>query len=192
MENIYPSLKSIEIGEELEEFYRIKKNFLIFTEAGKPVYTRYGDEMVMAPFFATMSAIIPKLSSYFWNNQQNAREQVNRVRWIESENFCVAILKKGNFYYICLTNYKPSKYLDDDNSRKPLKYLRVRESSNLIRKQLEYLHCQFVSLMTSGVNAQLTKRPNLDIKTSIAGLETTLDMMCEIGVKSPSVFLEAF
>lgn len=46
--------------------------------------------------------------------------------------------------------------------------------------------------MTSGVNAQLTKRPNLDIKTSIAGLETTLDMMCEIGVRSPSVFLEAF
>lgn len=73
-DNIYPLLRSIEIGEELEEFYRIKKNFLIFTEAGKPVYTRYGDEMVMAPFFATMSAIIPKLQSYFWNNQLNAKE----------------------------------------------------------------------------------------------------------------------
>lgn len=46
--------------------------------------------------------------------------------------------------------------------------------------------------MTSSVNAQLTKRPSLDIKTSIAGLERTLDMMCEIGVKSPSIFLEAF
>ena len=46
--------------------------------------------------------------------------------------------------------------------------------------------------MTSSVNAQLTKRPNLDIKTTIAGLERTLDMMCEMGVKSPAVFLEAF
>lgn len=74
MDNIYPQIKSIEIGEELEEFYKIRKNFLIFTEAGKPVYTRFGDEMVMAPFFATMSAIIPKLQSYFWNNNQNAKE----------------------------------------------------------------------------------------------------------------------
>ncbi len=46
--------------------------------------------------------------------------------------------------------------------------------------------------MTSTVNAQLSKRPNLDIKTTIAGLERTLDMMCEISTKSPSVFLEAY
>ena len=46
--------------------------------------------------------------------------------------------------------------------------------------------------MTSSVNAQLSKRPNLDIKTTIAGLERTLDMMCEVSVKSPSVFLEAY
>ena len=35
------------------------------SEAGKPIYTRYGDEEVLSPFFATMSAIIPKLQSYF-------------------------------------------------------------------------------------------------------------------------------
>jgi hypothetical protein len=46
--------------------------------------------------------------------------------------------------------------------------------------------------MTSSVNNQLSKRPNLDIKTTIAGLERTLDMMCELSTKSPSVFLEAF
>jgi hypothetical protein len=43
-ENLYPELKDIEISEELTEFYTIRKHFLIFTEAGKPVYTRYGDE----------------------------------------------------------------------------------------------------------------------------------------------------
>ncbi len=51
---------------------------------------------------------------------------------------------------------------------------------------------QFISLITSTVNTQLSKRPNLDIKTTIAGLERTLDMMCEISAKTPSVFLEAF
>mmetsp|Transcript_13749 Transcript_13749/g.9914 ORF Transcript_13749/g.9914 Transcript_13749/m.9914 type:complete len:90 (+) Transcript_13749:557-826(+) len=46
--------------------------------------------------------------------------------------------------------------------------------------------------MTSTVNQQLSKRPNLDIKTTIAGLERTLDMMCEVSTKSPSVILEAY
>jgi hypothetical protein len=46
--------------------------------------------------------------------------------------------------------------------------------------------------VTANVNAQLAKKPNLDIKTSITGLERTMDMMCEVSVKSPSVFLEAF
>lgn len=51
---------------------------------------------------------------------------------------------------------------------------------------------QFVSLVTSNVNEQLTKKPNLDIKTTIVGLERTIDMMCDIGAKSPSIFLQAF
>ena len=55
-----------------------------------------------------------------------------------------------------------------------------KESSTYIRKQIEYLHLQFVSLVTGNVNAQLAKKPNLDIKTSITGLERTMDMMCEV------------
>jgi hypothetical protein len=43
-ENLYPPIKDIEIDEEMTEFYLIKRHYLIFTEAGKPVYTRYGDE----------------------------------------------------------------------------------------------------------------------------------------------------
>jgi hypothetical protein len=35
-------------------------------------------------------------------------------------------------------------------------------------------------------------RPNLDIKSNIVGLEKTLDMMCEVTQKSPSLFLQAF
>lgn len=71
----------------MTQFYKIRKHYLIFTEAGKPVYTRYGDEMVLAPFFATMSAIIPKIQTYFVSNQASAKEHQNRVKWISSDNF---------------------------------------------------------------------------------------------------------
>ena len=43
-DNLYPSIKDIDIGNEMEEFYIIKRHYLMFTEAGKPVYTRFGDE----------------------------------------------------------------------------------------------------------------------------------------------------
>ena len=35
------------------------------SEAGKPIYTRYGDEEVLAPFFATISAIMHKMSCFY-------------------------------------------------------------------------------------------------------------------------------
>ena len=60
-DNLYPLMKDIDIGDEMEEFYLIKRHYLIFTEAGKPVYTRYGDEQVIAPYFASMSTVIPKI-----------------------------------------------------------------------------------------------------------------------------------
>ena len=156
-DNLYPSIKDIEIGDEMEEFYLIKRHYLIFTEAGKPVYTRFGDEQVLAPYFASMSAIIPKVQSFFWDNERNAKEQKNRLRWFEAENFNCAVLKKGNFYYICMINSRDGvQYLDEPPqtklSRKVLRRSNIKPSSTFIRMQLEYLHLQFVSLMTQTVN----------------------------------------
>ena len=70
--------------------------------------------------------------------------------------------------------------------------LPVKEQASYVRKQLEYLHIQFISLMTSSVINILQMRPNLDIKSNIVGLEKTLDMMCEVTSNSPTCFLQAF
>ena len=35
------------------------------TDAGKPVYSRYGDEEILSPFFATISSVIHKVQSFF-------------------------------------------------------------------------------------------------------------------------------
>jgi hypothetical protein len=55
----------VTIDDELTEFFKIRKHFLIMSEAGKPIYSRYGDEEVLSPFFATISAIIHKMQSFF-------------------------------------------------------------------------------------------------------------------------------
>lgn len=74
------------------------------SEAGKPIYSRYGDEEVLAPFFATVSAIIHKVMSYFAS--ANEREQSNRLRRIASGVFDAVFMRKGNLIYICLINNK--------------------------------------------------------------------------------------
>jgi hypothetical protein len=70
---VTPKIPRLEVSESLDELPRIRKHYLVFTEAGKPVYTRHGDEMNLAPFFATISAIFPKIQSYYWSTEQDAR-----------------------------------------------------------------------------------------------------------------------
>ena len=51
---------------------KIRKHYFILTEAGKPVYSRFGDEIELAPFFATLSAVVPKVQSFFWDSEKDA------------------------------------------------------------------------------------------------------------------------
>ena len=88
----------------MEEFYQIRKHFLIFSEAGKPIYTRYGDEMALAPFFATMSAVMPKIQSYFWDPNKHASQNKNEIHQLIADGFLVTFLRKGSLIYICLVN----------------------------------------------------------------------------------------
>lgn len=44
MGGFVPHAEDINISENLREFYQIRKHYLILTDAGKPVYSRYGDE----------------------------------------------------------------------------------------------------------------------------------------------------
>jgi hypothetical protein len=102
---IYPTLQGeVTIDEELTEFYQVRKHYLIMSEAGKPIYSRYGDEEVLAPFFATVSAILHKVMSYFVLVAE--REQSNRLRRISSGAFDALFMRKGNLIYICLINNK--------------------------------------------------------------------------------------
>lgn len=100
------------IDDELTEFYRIRKHFLIMSEAGKPIYSRYGDEEVLSPFFATVSAIIHKIQSYYVIVAE--REQSNKVRWMSSNRFDCAYMRKGNLIYICILTNKATLKSGDE------------------------------------------------------------------------------
>lgn len=82
------------------------------------------------------------------------------------------MLIKSQICYVAITKYK--------------------ENTSYLRSQLEYLHLQVISLITSQILETLKDRPNLDIRNSVAGLEKPLHMMSEMVKRSPACFLNAF
>ena len=122
---ITPSIQPIEISESLHEMYRIRKHYLIFTDAGKPVYTRYGDENSLAPFFATLSAVVPKIQNYFWDHTHDASKNNNQLHVISSKQFKCHMLRKGSLIYMCLINLHLRSgnggddefFIDDENNQ---------------------------------------------------------------------------
>jgi hypothetical protein len=46
---------------DLNNFFKQRRHFFIMTDGGKPVYSRYGDEMENNGILATFSAIMTKL-----------------------------------------------------------------------------------------------------------------------------------
>lgn len=173
MGGVSPKIDDIEITENLDEFYRIRKHFIVLTDAGKPVYTRYGDEMTLAPFIATISAIIPKIQSYFWDNNTDARQNTNKLRTIVSDRYKCYLLQKGGLIYICMVSMHErcsigGYFLDDlvhqpDLQQKPSKHIleedlrpsALKETNAYVNLQLEYLHLQLISVITQASVRQL-------------------------------------
>lgn len=103
---IYPKTQdkdAIEISEgNMNQFNDYQKHFIIMTEAGTVIYSRFGDEKVLSKVFAGVLSMVKKIQTFF--SQVAPGEQSNRVRWITSGRFSCAILKKGSLIYLCLVN----------------------------------------------------------------------------------------
>lgn len=51
-------------GMNLKEFFKQDKHYFIMTEGGKPIYSRYGDEIKNSEIMATFSAIMTKFTVF--------------------------------------------------------------------------------------------------------------------------------
>lgn len=140
---------------------------MIITNAGKPVFTMNGDIYNLSPIFATLYAIVSKAQTFQFNeesiefiNPHSDFDKMNpddlveddessnaRVRAIMShcDNYKFTFLTKGNcLIYIAL-------------SRQP------SESVSFLRKQLEMLHLQVISISTKQVMKMLIENPSFDL-----------------------------
>jgi hypothetical protein len=108
-----PIIKSyIEESPESEDedkrnaYFNHNKQFLIITIAGKPIYTRYGEEGGASAVCASLAAIIPKLNNLY--NDQQHHSSLNEIRYIKNKSMTTVILINQNLVYIGLTKSEHS------------------------------------------------------------------------------------
>ena len=142
-----------------EEFFTKKRHFLIMTDGGKPVYSRYGDEVENNSIFATMSAMITKFTIF--NSTESFKEELNVI---SNKKNKIVFIKKGQLIYIAL-----SKKIDDTVS--------------LLHSQLEFLYNQLMSILTSGLYEKLEENPS-KVSSAMEGTEHLFEQMIQYSSNS--------
>ena len=148
---------------KFEEFFIKKRHYLIMSDGGKPVYSRYGDPIENNSIFATLSAMITKFTIF--NSNESDKEFLNVIT---NEKNKIAFLKKGQLIFIALS--------------------KKNDSTSLLFSQLEYLYNQLMSILTSSFYSKLEDNPSKCLST-MSGTENLFEQMIQYTSKSfPSLF----
>eukprot|EP01095_Lingulamoeba_sp_RSL-Kostka_P017571 TRINITY_DN9234_c0_g1_i1.p1 TRINITY_DN9234_c0_g1~~TRINITY_DN9234_c0_g1_i1.p1 ORF type:complete len:411 (+),score=83.48 TRINITY_DN9234_c0_g1_i1:123-1355(+) len=125
-----------------------KKHVFIFSSAGKPIYSRYGDESTLAGFTGVLQVMI----SFIRDNEHD------NLRAMIAGKHKIVFLVKGPIYLVCIS--------------------KTNEPVELLLKQLEYMHSQVLYVLTaSGVNKIFDSRAQADIRPLLSGTEKFLDSL---------------
>ena len=148
---------------KFEEFFIKKRHYLIMSDGGKPVYSRYGDPIENNSIFATLSAMITKYTIF--NTNDNEKENLNVITNNKNK---IVFLKKGQLIFIALS--------------------KKNDCTSLLFSQLEYLYYQLMSILTISFYSKLEDNPSKCLST-MGGTENLFEQMIQYTSKSfPALF----
>ena len=148
---------------KFEEFFVKKRHYLIMSDGGKPVYSRYGDPIENNSIFATLSAMITKFTIF--NSNDNDKENLNVITNNKNK---IVFLKKGQLIFIALS--------------------KKNDCASLLFSQLEYLYYQLMSILTISFYSKLEDNPSKCLST-MGGTENLFEQMIQYTSKSfPALF----
>lgn len=150
------------------EFSLHKRQVFIFTPAGKPLYSRFGDEIKLSSIFASLSAIIRKFAMFFTTDGKSSQMKV-----ISQKERKIILLYCDNLCYVCVTK-------------------NTADSNFLIQNMMEFLNIQVISLITNVVNKMLGSKENYDPRSLLGGTNNSLGNCIKNGLNSPGIFLNSF
>ena len=141
------------------------KHFLVFTQAGKPVYSRYGDTASLAGFTASLAA----LCAFTVDTAGSGRGE--HLRSFRSATHLFVFLHRGQLTLVCISS--------------------TAEPEAVLRRQLHLLHSLVVCVLTSGVDKTLAKSPKFDPRTLLGGTERVFSRLVRSFTWDPSTWTAA-
>ena len=99
-----------------------KRHFFILSDAGKPIFSRYGDEDTLAPFMGVVSAVI----SFVKDDQ-------DQIRRVVAGDHSIVFLMKGALYMVCATRMGE----DEEIIRRQLTFVYLQLLMFLTRKSID-------------------------------------------------------
>jgi hypothetical protein len=139
------------------------KNIFVLSWAGRPIFTRYGDDSKLAGFMGVISALIS-------NVQHQKTPDLIKSIICGKMKFVFSI--KGPLYFVAV-------------SRKD------GESVEKLLEQLDYLNLQILSVLTGGFLKLLESRPTYDLRKLISGTENLMHAMINDFGKDPCYMFNA-
>lgn len=149
--------------DELVQKWKLKrKHYLILSSAGKPIYTRHGDNGMISDFIGIIQTII----SFF-------AESNNQLRSFSSEGSKIVVLSKGPLHFVAISRLIES----DAQIRTQLEALYMQILSTLTLPALTHL---------------FSVRPSTDLSRPLQGTEVLLSSLADSFTRgSPSTLLSA-
>jgi hypothetical protein len=127
---------------EEENWRRRRKHVFILSSAGKPVFSRYGDESDFSELFGILQVLMSMAQS------SGANETLRRVT--AGPEFVIHFHTVGELSYVMVS--------------------RTEESTKSCVRQLRLLHLQMLSVLPT-VNAVLTKSPGYDVRRMFSNVD---------------------
>ena len=138
---------------KLEDFFSKNRHFLIMTDGGKPVYSRYGDAVENNSIFATISAMITKFTIF--NSNESYKEEINVISNNKNK---IVFLKKGQLIFIALT--------------------KKNDCVSILQSQLEMIYSQLMSILTIRFYEKLEDNPSKCL-TAMSGTENLFEQIIQ-------------
>jgi len=139
-----------------------RKHFFVLSSAGKPIYSRYGDDSVISGYMGVIQTII----SFFEDTGDTLRSFATRTHRF-------VVIKEGPLYLVAISSLGES----ESQLRTQLDFLYAQILS---------------TLTLSSLNRAFTSRSNFDLRNLLGGTEIFLDAVADAMIKSdPGILLGA-
>eukprot|EP00742_Colponemidia_sp_Colp-10_P006152 GILJ01006585.1.p1 GENE.GILJ01006585.1~~GILJ01006585.1.p1 ORF type:complete len:452 (-),score=50.26 GILJ01006585.1:243-1550(-) len=146
-------------------WYKHKRHVLVLTSAGKPIYSRYGDESRLSGFTGTVAAIVGKLSTYFKGGDDS-------VRYMRAGKHLFVFLLRGPVWLVAISC--------------------LGEGVAQLERMLHFVYQQIVCILTATFAKTLTARPNYDLRNLLGGTDVVLGNVVRLSSYHPGFMLGAF